>query len=250
MGLRDYPLSLLFVVVPVLFAAAEIGYRVARRHGGLDPTTHEQFATTRDQAGVLLSLLLGFTLALAMGRYDLRMQQIVEEADAVSTAELRADLLPEPQRSEARRLFKDYIGSRVEFSKVGFDEDALVQARAKSGKIEQQLWAQATAAAEKNPTPITALYAASVNDAIDADDRRLASLENRIPRTIWFMLGVLAIFASLMSGLSMRKRSITAMLLPALMFAIVALLVADLDTPGKGLIHADTRAIARLQQGL
>ncbi len=250
MALRDNPLLLLFVVVPVLYATAEIAFRVGRRLGGAEEKIHEQFAATRDQAGILLSLLLGFTLALGLGRYDLRMHEIVAEADAVSTARLRAETLPEPYRSESLRLFKDYVDVRVEFANAGYDEAALWRVSAKSQKIQRELWDQAVGAAAASPTPLTALYAQSLNESIDASDRRLASLENRIPRTIWIMLGVLAIFGSVMAGLSIRKRSIASLLLPSLMFAIVALLVADLDTPGKGLIRGDVRAIARLQQGL
>ncbi len=249
MALRDYPLLLVFVVVPVLYGFAEIGYRIGKRRGGGEEKTHEQFAVTRDQAGVLLSLLLGFTLALAMARYDQRRHEVVQEADAVSTARLRAELLPEPYRSESLRLFKDYVEVRLEFANVGFDEDGLLRVHEKSSKLQRQLWNQADAAAQASPTPITGVYLQSLNESFDAADRRVASLEDRIPRTVWIMLAVLSMFTSLMAGLSVRKRSIPPMLLPSMMFAIVALLIADLDTPGKGLIRVDVRPIARLQQG-
>ena len=246
-ALRDYPLLLLVVVVPVLYGLVELGHRLARRRGGEEDALHEQFGMARDNAAMLLSLLLGFTLALAMQRYDLRWQQAVEEAAAIGTAQLRVDVLPEPARTDARRMFKDYIDARVAFGAVGFDEDELVRERAKASKIETDLWRSAVAAAREDRTPVMALYLASLNQAIDASDRRLAGLENRIPRTVWVMLGLLAMFTSLMVGLSMRKRSLTAMLLPPLLVAIVGLLIAELDTPGRGVIRGDVRAIARLQ---
>jgi len=246
-ALRDYPLLLLVVVVPVLCAMVELGYRYARRFGAEDKR-YEQFAVTRDQSGVLLSLMLGFTLALALSRYDMRTQQIVEEANAIGTAELRASLLPEPERSDVRPLFKEYVQTRVELVNAGHDPDAIARVRAKSVKVQERLWERTTAAAERSPTPITALFVHSVNETIDADDRRIAGLENRIPRTVWIMLSVLALFSSLLIGLSMRKRSLAGMVVPTLMFAIVALLIADLDAPGKGLIRPNERAIVRLQQ--
>jgi hypothetical protein len=244
--LRDYPLLLLVVVVPVLILMTELGYRLGKRFQD-DEKRHEQFVVTRDQVGVLLSLLLGFTLALATSRYDLRWQQAVEEADSVSTARLRAELLPEPMRADARRMFEEYIDARLEFASVGHDPAAMRRAHDKSTDVEARIWAQATAAAEKAPTPVTAAYVTSVNDAIDACDRRLAGLENRIPRTIWIMLAVLSVVSSLTAGLSMRRRSLAAMI-PPLIFGVVTLLIADLDAPGKGLIHTDQRAIARLRQ--
>ncbi len=245
-ALRDYPLLMLVVVVPVLIGFTEIGYRVAQRWRD-DEKRHEGFVVTRDQVGVLLSLLLGFTLALAMSRYDLRWHQAVEEADMVSTARLRAELLPEPMRPEARRMFKEYVDARIEFANVGYDDAARERAHARTVAIEDKLFAQAVAGADASPTAITATYVNALNESIDACDRRLAGLENRIPRTLWVMLAMLAIVSSLTAGLSMRKRSIAGML-PPIVFGIVTLLTADLDTPGKGLIHADQRAIARLQE--
>ena len=245
-ALRDYPLLLLLIMVPLLAGMVELGFRVAQRGRRTEELYHQQFAATRDQAGVLLSLMLGFTLAMALSRYDLRKQLIVEEADAVSTTKLRADLLPEPARSQAMPLFREYVEARIEFSNAGLDKQAIDRARAKSAKLQEQLWTLAVAAAEQRPTPITALFVQSLNETIDADDRRLAALENRIPRPVWAMLGMLAL-TSLLVGLSLHKRSLSAMLIPPLMFAVVSLLIADLDTPGRGFVHTGSDALEQLR---
>lgn len=245
-ALNDYPLLLLFVVVPVLFALAEIGFRVARRRAKSDDKVHEQAAATRDQAGVLLSLMLGFTLAMSLSRYDLRKELIVQEANAIGTARLRADVLPEPLRARALPLFRAYVSSRIELTHAGLDAAALERARRKSADVQGQLWAIATEGAAASPTPITALFVQAINETIDVDERRVAALENRIPREIWIMVAVLAMLTSLLSGSSLRSRSFSAMFLPALMFAFVALVIADLDTPGRGLIQMDQQSIERL----
>jgi len=245
--LRDYPLLLLLVSVPFLYGMVELGYRLGQHGRRSDERYHEQFAATRDQAGVLLSLLLGFTLAMSLSRYDLRKQLVVEEADAIGTTQLRAALLPEPARAQAVPLFREYVDSRIEFTNAGLDEQAITSARAKSAKVQGQLWAIAVAAAEQKPTPITALFVQSLNETIDADDRRLEALENRIPRPVWIMLGMLSLVTSLLVGLSLHKRSLSAMLIPPVMFAVVSLLIADLDTPGRGLIYTGSDAIERLR---
>ena len=246
-ALRDYPLLLLLVMVPLLYGMVELGYRLGQRGQRTDARYHEQFAATRDQAGVLLSLLLGFTLAMSLSRYDLRKQLVVEEADAIGTTQLRAALLPEPARSQALPLFRVYVDSRIEFTNAGLNEQAIASARAKSVKVQGQLWAIAVAAAEQQPTPITALFVQSLNETIDSDDRRLAALENRIPRPVWTMLGMLSLVTSLLVGLSLHKRSLSAMLIPPVMFAVVSLLIADLDTPGRGFIYTGSDSIERLR---
>jgi hypothetical protein len=50
----------------------------------------------RDGLFVLVSLLLGFTLALAVPRYTERRTLLVEEAISIGTIYLRAAVLPRP----------------------------------------------------------------------------------------------------------------------------------------------------------
>ena len=246
-ALNDHPFLLLIAALPAFYSLVEIGYRLGQRGRRVEEKYHEQFAATRDQAGVLLSLLLGFTLAMALSRYDVRKQQIVEEANAIGTMQLRGALLPQPARSQARPLFRDYVDARVAFARAGLDRDALDHASEESAKVQSQLWTLAVGAAEQGPTPITALFVQSLNETIDAAERRLAGLENRIPSEVWVMLGMLTAFTSILVGLSLQKRSWSAMLIPPVMFAVVALLVADLDTPGTGLIHTGADSIERLR---
>ena len=57
----------------LLLIAVEIGLWLGSQTGvNLDEVRHEQVVGTRDGIGVLLSLLLGFTLALAVPRFDQR----------------------------------------------------------------------------------------------------------------------------------------------------------------------------------
>src|SRR5215472_5001428 len=44
----------------------------------------------------LVSLLLGFTLALSLDRYEIRRRLVVQEASAISTTWLRDQMLDEP----------------------------------------------------------------------------------------------------------------------------------------------------------
>ena len=103
--LFDEPFLLLIAAVPAFYGLVEIGYRLGQRGRRVGEKYHEQFAATRDQAGVLLSLLLGFTLAMALSRYDVRKQEIVEEANAIGTMQLRGELVPEPARFASEAAF-------------------------------------------------------------------------------------------------------------------------------------------------
>ena len=57
----------------------------------------------------LFGFLLAFTFGLSGNRFDDRRKIVVEEANCIGTAILRADLYPDPTRTELRNYFKNYL---------------------------------------------------------------------------------------------------------------------------------------------
>src|ERR1700733_12999813 len=193
----DYP-SILFIFLFLVYAVAlEIGFRLASRgREKEDPTLHGQAVGVRDGVIVLLSLLLGFTLALALPRYDLRRQLIVDEANAIGTTDLRAQMLPEPARSKTLELLRNYVDARVEFSETGGIPGASDASTARSHELQAALWAQAKDAATASPTPITSIYVASLNDMMDLEAKRIAAGHSRVPVLFWIIFFLLLTLAS------------------------------------------------------
>jgi hypothetical protein len=249
MRIIDYP-SLLFIVLFVVFALAlEIGFRIAsRRNDNEDKVLHEQAVGVRDGVIVLLSLLLGFTLAMALPRFDLRRDLVVEEANAIGTADLRARMLAGPARSKSMGYLRQYVDARLQSSEG--DRDESVAAARRAHELQAGLWQQAVEVAAKTPTPITSLYVASLNELIDLESKRVAALRYRVPMSIWVMLFLLSILACLSFGFSLRRRFILSMVVAPLMISIVMALIADLDTPSRGFIRADLGSLHQLQSSM
>src|SRR5690242_15144236 len=61
----------------------------------------------------LFGLLLAFSFSGAAGRYDGRKALIREEVNAIGTAYLRLDLLPEEERAAAQSLLLLYLDTRI-----------------------------------------------------------------------------------------------------------------------------------------
>ena len=74
--------------------------------------THEGIGVIEASIFALLGLLLGFSFAGGTSRLDERRELIVKEANAVSTAYLRLDLLPAAEQPEMRHLFRVYLDTR------------------------------------------------------------------------------------------------------------------------------------------
>ena len=92
---------LVFVAVSVaLITSATVGHRLAlATHVNEDSHQHEHITGLREGLFILLSLLLGFTVAMVLPRFDERTLLVVDEANAIGTTMLRAETLPEPHRT-------------------------------------------------------------------------------------------------------------------------------------------------------
>jgi len=92
--------ALLLVALPV---AAFVGFHLGNgeyRRRGYDKVAAEQIpgGTSLGAMVALLGLLLGFAFSSALGWREPRQSTLVEEAMAISTAFLTADLLEDPGR--------------------------------------------------------------------------------------------------------------------------------------------------------
>jgi hypothetical protein len=251
MRLSDYPLVLLVSTFVGLLACVASGVMLERRWAKLHEADYQkQLSKSRNEIAVLLSLLLGFSLSLVLSRFNVRHELLVEEADAIRTTSLRAELIPEPGASRARVLLRQYVDARLDFSAAGQNEEATRAALEESKKIQRELWQIAKSAVEQRPTLFTSLFVQKLNETIDLNARRLAAQQNRLPRAIWFVLLSLSMLTCLLVGLTQRPLVIPAMLVMPLMISIVFAVIADLDTPKSGLIHIGSGSLERLKTDL
>ena len=244
------PIWLLFVAVCAFTGLAlEGGYRLGKwRHARSEEEKATPVGAMVGSILALFAFMLAFTFGMAGTRFEARRQAVLDEANAIGTTYLRTRLLREPQRSESARLLREYVDVRVRGIREGKVEEAI----ARSQELQEQLWVEATKAAESNPGPITSLYIQSLNQMIDLHAKRVQiGLRSRIPFTIWVGLFAIALLAmasvGYQAGLSPTRRS-PAMLGLVLAFAGVLFLIADLDRPGEGFLTASQEAMLDLQQ--
>ena len=107
------------VLLAAILAANETGYRLGRwQRARTDTGVRSQTSAIQAAMLGLLALLLGFTFTMALQRFDNRSQAVISEANAIGTAYLRTQLLPEEFREPARKLIADYVQLRIGASKL------------------------------------------------------------------------------------------------------------------------------------
>ena len=138
---------------------------------------HEQIVNERDALRLLLSLLLGFTLAMALPRFDQLRQMIVDEANSVGARYLRAQLLPAEEKGRVLGLLKEYVGVRRRSAELRLDTVEYQSLAKRTRELQSELREQAVSAGRKAPSPITGLFVSSLNETITLAEKRRASVE-------------------------------------------------------------------------
>jgi len=192
----------------------------------------------------LLAIMLAFTFHLAATRIDARRHAVLEEANAIGAAHLRARLLPDPQRSEINDLLRSYTEIRVQ----SVAESRIAEGIARSQELHQELWSRASAVADQDRHSImTGLFIESLNQVINLHSKRVfVGLRSRIPISIWLALFALAVLgmASMgyQAGLSGTRRS-PEMPILTLAFAGVLFLIVDLDRADGGSLRVSQQPL-------
>ena len=216
--------------VAVVLASIALGFRAGRRRRAQGTEGGEPVGGLVGAVLGLLAFMLAFTFGSAAGRFDARKQLLLNEVNAIGTAMLRTELLPEPQRAESRRLLKRYVSIRAG---VGRPETNLPEAIAESEAIQKQLWAQAIAASKDSPSTTTMLLLPALNEVFDLHTSRLTvGLHYKIPQGIWIGLLFITELAMVSVGYQLGFSNTRNLLVPAILavsFSTVVLLIADLD---------------------
>ena len=233
--LYNYPILVVFAVgLGVVLTLSEIGWQLGIRAEGRGSSN----LTTLESAMLgLLALMIAFTFSMALSRFDLRRDAVLNEANAIGTTALRARLLPEPHRTETLKLLQEYVQIRLDIARSGSSLVERMTAVTRSNALQESLWQQAKAMAAKDKGLIPT--GGSLNVMIDDQGKRLAALRSRVPNTVLLALFAIAAvagaFAGYASGLE-AKRSRVPVYLMGLVVSAVIFIILDLDRPSAGFI--------------
>jgi hypothetical protein len=247
--------AILLVSIGIFVTALEIGYRLGARRQARTDEPDKTHANALNGATLgLLALLLGFSFAMAVSRYENRKTLMVDQANAIGTAALRGGLLPQPHADRTAALFRDYIDTRFLFNASLRGSKGLDEAESRASKIETELWDISRVLLTEDPRSQPAsLFAQALNDVFDLREKRRFALDDRVPRVIIFLLfatsSVAMALVAYSCGLSGRRRTIANFTFASLI-ALVLVIILDIDAPRVGFVKARQDSLIRLQQSL
>lgn len=246
---------LFLIILGLFFLAIELGFRLGKKY--VDNQDHALAAHVSSLQGAvlgLLALLIGFTFAMSIERFDARKQLVVEEANSIGTTYLRSQFLPEKFHQETETLLRQYVQSRLEFYAAANDSAKIEEATRKSLLIQKKLWNIAIQSAKESNNPIhIGQFVQSLNDVIDINEMRRAALENHVPEPVVVLLFFVSVFGmgfiGYNYGLTGKRRHVSTAFF-ALLIACVLIVILDIDRPRRGFIQISQSSLERLQLDL
>lgn len=232
--------------------AIESGYRIGRRYGAANESSKTQINTIQASVLGILALLLGFTFSMSLQRFDSRSAAVIEEANAIGTTYLRAQLLPVSVRNEVQQLLRGYLDKRIEGGTITLAHEAEREAlREKANQDLDALWRYARLAAEEDRSPVrSALFIQALNELIDSFGRREGALTRHVPELVLLLLyGAFITTGCILghaAGVAGDRMSFPTYLMVTLVVLLVFIII-DLDRPRRGFIQVDHKSLIELK---
>lgn len=246
--LLNMPVLVFVLSFIVLGISVQLGAFISRKVRPVKEDEREDLGLVTSASLTMLALIIGFTFSMAVGRYDQRKNYEEEEANAIGTEYVRADLLPAADAATVRQLLTQYLDQRMLFYTTR-DLRKLEAINSETTTLQNKMWAAVQDVAKRQPTPVVALAVAGMNDVLNRQGYTQAAWWNRIPTGAWCLMVALGICCSLLIGYGAHKGGKLFSVLPFLL-SIAFFLIADIDSPRRGVIRVVPQNLISLSQSM
>jgi hypothetical protein len=254
--INTMPIWVLFLLTIFIVAlSVEFGFRIGY-YMHIKSKFEKESPISVISASILgmLAFILAFTFGMVADRHNSRREMVRNEANAIRTAWLRTDFLPESERQESVRLLKKYLDLRINAVQLG-ELNQLQKSLDESAVISNQLWKAAVVNAGRDMnSDVAALYLESLNEVFNINVLRVSyGIQIRIPEGIWLVLYILIILSMIAVGYQIAiagsKRTWSTLIL-ALSFSILIVLIESIDRPNSKFIPVSQQALLDLQSSM
>ena len=182
----------------------------------------------------LMAFVLALTFSMAANRQAHRMQMVLNDVNAISTAYQRSFLVNQAQGARIRDLPKKYTDVRAHF--MDYEDKAATFKKIQA--IQTDLWTEVITLSKTSPGAMTSLLAAALNQVSDMNELRIyGATYLRYSLPAWFVIISIVVLSMAMVGIQgglSGKRAMVGLIPFALAMSAMVYLMADLDSPQSG----------------
>ncbi len=226
----------------ILLTTLEVGYRIGfkQRKKWLDADTGGGTVALSTMFA-LLGLILAFTYASGVNRFEDRKQAVIEESNALGTAFLRAGFIAEPGGKALQETILAYAKTRAISGGHSLSHAEIMEILNNTIQAQEKLWPTLEKALMQGKLgAIEVSMVKAMNDVLNMHTIRMAALFDKLPKAvIWMLIFISAAtiavtgFNAGLSGKISRWRTATL----ALVMTGVMLMILDYDRPRDGFIR-------------
>jgi hypothetical protein len=247
--MMNFPVLVFAVSFVVLVLSAQLGDVLRRRLRRSPEEGGNDFGVVLTGTLTLLGLIIGFSISMAINRYDLRKSYEQAEANAIAIEYVRADLLPPRDAARLRELLRAYLDQRVSFYTIR-DQHKLSKIVDDTAQLQNELWITVRSAIAAVPPPLEGVVVSGMNDVVLSQRSSQAAWWNRIPSSVWIMMGLVAIGCNFLIGFRARRTDWLVFLIMPVALSVSFFLISDLDSPRGGAIRVVPQDLISLSHSL
>jgi len=233
----------LVVFIVILLAALECGFRLGIRRRVLWKDAHSEAGgggLVQNATLALLGLMIAFTYSFTVSHYETRKRDVIEEANALGTAFLRAGLEKERGGLELQMALLEYARTRVVTpeNSATFEIDQAMLDRTLAA--QSKIWSATEQVMMAGPVnPLEVALMTSINEVIDMHTERVTTGFDTLPQVVFWTLLFIAAVAVMIGGYT---TGLSGMMCRYRMFAFILVLAAtihlivDFDRSMRGFI--------------
>lgn len=189
----------------------------------------------------LLGLMLAFTFGMSGSRFDTRRGLVVQAANHMHEAILRADLYREDSIRKAFKAdLKDYVQARINWFDSKRNPAQVEEAKNETNRIFNKIWTRAAILARDPENMVASQQMIPVlNAMIEVAITREAATKAIVPEPVLYLLFIMILITSLISGYATsieKKFNYIAVIGFIVLVGCVVYIILDLDRPRRGLI--------------
>jgi hypothetical protein len=249
--LTDFPTVILILSFLLLWFSGAVGASLRKKSKLPDDAAGTDPGLVLGASLTLLGLIIGFTFSMAITRFEQRTNYEEAEANAIGTEYVRVDVLPAPDAQRLRVLLAKYTEQRILFYEIRKEQE-LNPVNADTTQLQAELWSTVLKSAKLQPSPLTALAVSGMNDVLNSQGYTQFAWWNRIPPSAWGLMLTIALCCNLLIGYCIRRSGaeFVVFLVMTLIVSISFFLIADIDSPRRGIIHVRPLNLVSLSQSL
>jgi hypothetical protein len=218
------------------------------RHEGARTLTDSQEGYILTSIYTLVGLMIAFTFGMAIERFETRRQLVTQDANAIETLYLSAQLIPEPHKTRFSQLLLRYADNHIRLAKLRRDDANARSTLAEDDMLIDALSVATVPAFESIRTiDFSSSFVEGVKEVVRTDAMRRAARRAEIPPAVIGLLMLYTLIAAAALGYVMVGRQgelIGGSLLG--LFVLAFMLLSDINRPVGGWIRESQEPMERM----